>query len=141
MKLNINGVRGDEMMTDSKPEPDTNPKAERAETRKLAERIRKMTGKRRGVEAAHAVRQREVTGMGRGFRLASEFVAAIFVGTGIGWILDSLLNTIPIFFIVFMMTGFAAGVRNVIRTAAEMNAEAPQPDPASLAPVDDEEDD
>lgn len=127
-------------MTDSTPEPDKDLRVARAETRSLAERIRKMSGSRRGVEAAQAVRQREVTGMGRGFRLASEFVAAIFVGTGIGWILDSWLNTMPIFFIVFMLTGFAAGVRNVIRTAAEMNAEAPQPDPATLAPVDDDED-
>lgn len=128
-------------MPDSDLEPDMDPREARAKTRQMADRIRQMSGTRDGVAAAQAARHREVTGMSRGFRLASEFVAAIFVGAIIGWGIDSFLGTLPIFLVVFLMTGFAAGVRNVIRTAADMNATAPQPDPQDLAPVDGDEED
>jgi ATP synthase protein I len=46
---------------------------------------------------------------------ASEFVAAVIVGAGIGWGLDRLLHTKPAFTIIFFMIGVAAGVWGVIR--------------------------
>ena len=56
-------------------------------------------------------------GMGIGFRMATEFVVAILVGAGLGWVLDSVLGTTPWMLIVWMLFGFAAGVSNVIRVA------------------------
>jgi len=62
--------------------------------------------------------------MGRAFRFASEFVAAIIVGALVGYGVDALLGTKPWAMIVLLLLGFAAGVLNVMRAAAEMNADA-----------------
>ncbi len=40
---------------------------------------------------------------------------------GIGYGLDVLFGTLPIFLIIFALLGFAAGVKTMLRTAAEMN--------------------
>ena len=56
--------------------------------------------------------------MARGFRLSSELVAGVVVGAVIGWGFDRLLSTSPWGLIVFLLLGFAAGVVNVIRSAA-----------------------
>jgi ATP synthase protein I len=53
--------------------------------------------------------------MSLGLRAGSEFVSAVLVGLGIGWVLDRALHTNPAFLIVFFMIGVAAGVWNVIR--------------------------
>jgi len=57
------------------------------------------------------------SGFARGFRLATELVAGILVGAGIGWGLDRLIGTSPFGLIVFLLLGFAAGVVNVMRAA------------------------
>jgi ATP synthase protein I len=54
------------------------------------------------------------------FRLASEFVAGILVGIGLGWGLDRLAGTSPWGLIGFLLLGFAAGVLNVVRTSSRM---------------------
>ena len=56
-------------------------------------------------------------GYGQALRLSSEFIAAVVVGAGIGWILDKWAGTSPWGLIVFLMLGFAAGVLNVMRSA------------------------
>jgi ATP synthase protein I len=53
--------------------------------------------------------------MSLGLRAGSEFVSAVIVGLGIGWVLDRALGTNPAFLIVFFMLGVAAAVWNVIR--------------------------
>jgi ATP synthase protein I len=53
-----------------------------------------------------------------GFRVLAEFVAAIVVGTLIGWQLDVWFHTGPIFLIFFLGIGTAAGFVNVYRIAA-----------------------
>lgn len=57
------------------------------------------------------------TGFARGFRLATELVAGVLVGAGIGWALDRLIGTSPFGLIVFLLLGFAAGVVNVVKAA------------------------
>ena len=47
---------------------------------------------------------------------------ALVVGGGLGWLLDNYLHTKPIFIIVLSLLGGAAGIRNVIVAANEMNA-------------------
>ncbi len=56
--------------------------------------------------------------MAMGLRAGSEFVAAIILGAGIGWVVDRALGTNPAFLIVFFMLGVAAGVWNVIRATS-----------------------
>jgi ATP synthase protein I len=59
--------------------------------------------------------------MGVAFRIATDLVAAIAVGVGIGWLLDSWLETKPLFLLVFFLIGVAAGIMNVIRVANRLN--------------------
>ena len=58
--------------------------------------------------------------MGNAFKLGTELVAAVAVGTIIGFILDSWFDTKPWLIIIFFFLGAAAGMLNVIRTANKM---------------------
>lgn len=67
------------------------------------------------------------SGMGKGFsqgevawRMVIELAAGIMIGGGIGYGLDVLFGTLPIFLIIFVMFGFAAGVKTMLRTASEL---------------------
>jgi ATP synthase protein I len=69
--------------------------------------------------------------MGIAFRFATEMVAALIVGGGLGWGIDWLFGhfgfrTRPAFLILFFVLGAAAGIRNVMRAAAELNARMAQ---------------
>ena len=58
--------------------------------------------------------------MGSAFRLGTELVAAVVVGTIIGFILDNWFDTKPWFIITFFFIGVIAGILNVIRVANKM---------------------
>ena len=58
--------------------------------------------------------------MGNAFKLGTELVAAVAVGTIIGFILDSWFGTKPWLIIIFFFLGAAAGMLNVIRAANKM---------------------
>ena len=61
--------------------------------------------------------------MGNAFNLGTELVAAVAVGTIIGFILDNWFDTKPWLIIIFFFLGTAAGILNVIRTANRMQKE------------------
>tara|TARA_X000001036_G_scaffold250235_1_gene233076 strand:+ start:1043 stop:1327 length:285 start_codon:yes stop_codon:yes gene_type:complete len=61
--------------------------------------------------------------MGSAFKLGTELVAAVAVGTIIGFILDTWFDTKPWLIIIFFFLGSAAGMLNVIRTAKRMQKE------------------
>ena len=61
--------------------------------------------------------------MGSAFKLGTELVAAVAVGTIIGFILDSWFDTKPWLIIIFFFLGAAAGMLNVIRAANRMQKE------------------
>ena len=61
--------------------------------------------------------------MGNAFKLGTELVAAVAVGTIIGFILDSWFGTKPWLIIIFFFLGASAGMLNVIRTANKMQKE------------------
>ena len=61
--------------------------------------------------------------LGSAFKLGTELVAAVAVGTIIGFILDSWFDTKPWLIIIFFFLGAAAGISNVIRTAKQMQKE------------------
>ena len=60
--------------------------------------------------------------MGNAFKLGTELVAAVGVGTIIGFILDSWFDTKPWLIIIFFF-GRVAGILNVIRAANKMQKE------------------
>ena len=61
--------------------------------------------------------------MGSAFKLGTELVASVAVGTIIGFILDTWFDTKPWLIIIFFFIGSAAGMMNVIRTAKNMQKE------------------
>jgi len=58
------------------------------------------------------------------WRMVIELVAGIVIGFGIGYGLDTLFGTLPIFLVLFVLLGFAAGVKTMLRSAQEAQADA-----------------
>ena len=71
--------------------------------------------------------------MSLGLRAGSEFVSAIILGLGIGWVLDRALGTNPAFLIVFFLLGAAAGVWNLIRLTSPKGTSSNRNSPLSRA--------
>ena len=68
-------------------------------------------------------KEKRGTFMGSAFKLGTELVAAVAVGTIIGFILDSWFDTKPWLILIFFFLGAGAGMLNVIRTASRMQKE------------------
>jgi ATP synthase protein I len=60
---------------------------------------------------------------GVAWRMVVELVVGLAMGFGIGFGLDHVFGTIPVFLVLFTLLGFAAGVRTMMRSAAELQAE------------------
>ena len=58
--------------------------------------------------------------IGTAFKLSTELVAAVAVGTIIGFIFDTTFGTKPWFILIFFFVGVVAGITNVIRSAKNM---------------------
>ena len=58
--------------------------------------------------------------IGAAFKLSTELVSAVAVGTIIGVILDNTFDTKPWLIIIFFFVGVVAGIINVIRSAKNM---------------------
>ena len=58
--------------------------------------------------------------LGNAFKLGTELVAAVVVGTIIGFILDNWFGTKPWLILIFFFVGVIAGISNVIRSAKNM---------------------
>jgi ATP synthase protein I len=58
------------------------------------------------------------------WRMVIELVAGISIGFGMGFGLDRLLGTMPIFLVTMTLLGFAAGVRTMLRSAEELQTQA-----------------
>nr|WP_290442754.1 AtpZ/AtpI family protein [Rhodovulum tesquicola] len=54
------------------------------------------------------------------WRMVIELVAGLGIGFGIGYAVDLWLGTLPIFLVLFILLGFAAGVRVMMRSAQEV---------------------
>ena len=76
--------------------------------------------------------------LGIAFRFTTELVSALVVGGVLGWLLDWAFHTRPLFIVVMFCLGAAAGIRNVMRAAKEINADMAAA-PKAPAVHDDEE--
>ncbi|EIE50184.1 ATP synthase F0 subunit I [Salipiger aestuarii] len=54
------------------------------------------------------------------WRMVTEMVAGLGIGFGIGYGLDALFGTLPWMMVLFTVLGLVAGVRVMIRSAAEI---------------------
>jgi len=89
--------------------------------RALEDRIEKLKGKGPVKRAPTGVvfSQGEVA-----WRMVVELVTGMVLGLAIGFGLDVLFGTRPIFLVVFSLLGFAAGVRVMMGTAKQMTKDA-----------------
>ena len=106
--------------------------------RALGERINEV----RQREESHKVRP-PYTPLGIAGRFGTEILGAVIAGAAIGWGLDWVFGTRPVFILVMFMFGAAAGILNVFRAAKEINErmmkdQAGKPMPPAVA--DDEDD-
>jgi len=60
--------------------------------------------------------------LGMAWRMSTELVVAVLVGTALGYGLDRFLGTQPWLLLLGIGFGFAAGIMNVLRSAAKMDA-------------------
>ena len=96
------------------------PASEQDLARRLDRLSRAIEAEKQEQAAAEKPRSSGATGYGVAFRLASEFVAGVLVGAGLGWALDRVAGTSPWGLIGLLLLGFAAGVMNVMRVAGKM---------------------
>jgi len=79
------------------------------------------------------------TTLGIAFRFTTEMVTALVLGGVLGWFLDWVFG-VHFLVIVFFILGAAAGIRNTMRAATELNAEmAKAPAAPAIKDEDDEE--
>ena len=67
-------------------------------------------------------KQSSSSNIGVAFKLSTEMVAAVVVGTIIGFILDNWFGTKPWLILIFFFVGVVAGILNVIRSANNMQS-------------------
>ena len=60
------------------------------------------------------------TSFGKALKIGTELVAAVVVGSIIGFLLDNWFDTKPLLTIIFFFMGVAAGILGVFRSARKM---------------------
>ena len=58
--------------------------------------------------------------LGQAFKMSTELVSAVLVGTIIGFILDTWFDTKPWLILIFFFVGVVAGITNVVRSAKKI---------------------
>ena len=89
--------------------------SERERLRRLEEKIARAKGETKGPSSTGDISQANVA-----WQMVTELVAGIVIGLGIGLGLDALLGTKPLMLVLFILLGFVAGVRVMMRTAADV---------------------
>jgi ATP synthase protein I len=91
------------------------------------DRLRALEARLAKVQGAPQVKQSET---GKAFsqgelawRMVIELVSGVLLGLLIGYGLDTLFGTLPVFLAIFALFGFAAGVKTMMGTARKMAAD------------------
>ena len=58
--------------------------------------------------------------IGQAFKMSTELVSAVVVGTIIGFILDKTFGTKPWLILIFFFVGVAAGIIHLVKSAKKM---------------------
>ncbi|MFV0334123.1 MAG: AtpZ/AtpI family protein [Tropicimonas sp.] len=89
--------------------------SERERLERLEERIARARGGDKAASSTADISQAHVA-----WQMVTELVAGIAIGLGIGLGLDVLFGTKPWMLVLFVVLGLVAGVRVMMRTAAEV---------------------
>ncbi len=90
-----------------------------------ADRLRDLEARLAKARAAGAKPEKPAAGKAfsqgeMAWRMVIELVSGMLIGVSIGYGLDWLSGTAPLFLVVFSLFGFAAGVLTMLRTARSM---------------------
>lgn len=105
--------------------------------RKPEDKLKELGARIDAVREARRPKRRPTGGKyaaaGFGWRMTIDLVAGVLVGAAMGWGLDSLFGSKPLFLIVMIMFGFAAGVKVMLKSAEEYQKDHGAP-PERAAP-------
>lgn len=90
---------------------------------RLAALEARLEGLRDGDSTASAIGEAHRQGQ-LAWRMVIELVSGLLIGFGIGYGIDWAFGTMPWFLIIFTLLGFVAGIRTMLRSAAEMQQDA-----------------
>lgn len=98
------------------------PSDDEAERARDAERLRELEKRLSGQGNDRPVSRTEehFSQANMAWRMVIELVAGLVLGFGIGYGLDHLFGTMPIMLVIFTILGLWAGVKTLMRTAAEI---------------------
>ena len=103
--------------------------ADKRELERLAELQTRIDSARKRREPQPRT-ENKVLDASNAWRMVIELVTGMVMGFGIGYGLDWLFGTLPVFLVVFTLLGFAAGVRVMTQTAKSLQqgsgAQAPE---------------
>lgn len=97
----------------SEPDPDR--------LKALEEKLKQAKGKEPPLQTntAKGFSQGEVA-----WRMVIELATGIMLGSAIGYGIDVLFGTLPIFLVIFSLFGFAAGIKTMLGSAKELGRKA-----------------
>ena len=87
------------------------------EIKEIKEKVKKLKDELKSKE----LKKEGSSSMGIALKMGTEFVAAVFVASFIGFHIDKWLQTTPIFIIIFFIIGSVAGILNVVRSSKMIN--------------------
>ena len=78
--------------------------------------------KKKLLKRSKSTKQSPSSKLGIAFKMSTEMVATVIVGTIIGFILDNWFGTKPWLILIFFFVGVIAGILNVVRSAKNMQS-------------------
>lgn len=112
------GTGEDQRGRDNDQDPHAREDADlRARLERLSNALETQSKETRQESGSEPSKGHMASAMSLGFRVLTEFVAAVLVGAFIGWQIDTWTGTKPAFLLVFLCLGTAAGFWNVYRIA------------------------
>ncbi len=107
---------------DNQATPKSDYNAEKLKDKSIEHQLDALDGKISTAKEKHNPQQKqgalsESAGIGMGFRMAVEMMAAVVVGVFLGHQLDKWLGTSPLFLLLLFFLGIVTGFWNVIKTA------------------------
>jgi ATP synthase protein I len=91
------------------------------DTHSLDEKLHKALKREGLLKTASSDESASLSGLGFGMRIATEFLVGTLVGMAMGFGLDKLCGTAPLFILIFTLLGFGAGMLNVYRFIMKMD--------------------
>ncbi|RJL01835.1 AtpZ/AtpI family protein [Paracoccus aestuarii] len=99
-----------------RPRGDADRAADADRLRALEEKLARLTPKPQGPGPMGKYEQANLA-----WRMVIELVTGLGLGFAVGYGLDYLLGTNPLLMVIFLFLGLAAGIKSMMRTAAELD--------------------